>query len=286
MIKNYDEYFKDKVAVITGAGGTLCSVAAIELAKKGAKVALIGRTEEKLEKTANSIKEIGGVCGVFPCDVTDEKGLKKTGDEIYKKLGRCRFLINGAGGNNIKAMTTNFVFSKDELSPDKPEGMVGFFDIDPDAFLQVLKNNTIGTVVPCRVFGRQMAEVGEGGIINFASMNSYRPLTRVPAYAMSKSAIVNFTQWLAEYLAPCGIRVNAVAPGFFVNERSKVYLGTPESGLTARGKSVISHTPMGRFGNAGDLTGTINWLLDDRAAAFVTGITVPVDGGFLSCSGV
>ena len=141
-------------------------------------------------------------------------------------------------------------------------------------------------MIVCRAFGRRMAEAGRGAILNFASMNSYRPLSRVPAYAMSKAAVVNFTQWLAAYLAPAGIRVNAVAPGFFVNERSRKYLCTPDGGLSARGENVMHHSPMGRFGEAQDLTGCVRWLLDDRNAAFVTGITVPVDGGFLSSTGI
>lgn len=281
-----DTYFEGKVAVVTGAGGTLCSVIAIELAKKGARVVLMGRTAEKLEKTASAIKEFDGEYMVCPCDVNDEKALEAVSEEIYEKWGACRFLINGAGGNNIKAMTTHPLFDSREITEEKPDDMTGFFDIDMDMFETVLKTNTLGTVIPSRVFGKQMAKAGEGSIINFASMNSYRPLTKVPAYAMSKGAVVSFTQWLATYLAPAGIRVNAVAPGFFVNERSKAYLGTVEEGLTPRGQSVISHTPMGRFGQAQDLVGTVSWLIDDRAAAFVTGITVPVDGGFLSHSGI
>ena len=276
--------FENEVAVVTGAGGTLCSVIAVEMARLGAKVVLIGRTKEKLEKTAKKNGEIGGTYRICPCDGTDEKAMQEVADTIEKEWGPCRFLINGAGGNNQLAMTTGIELT-DETLAEGHEGR-NFFDLDMDIFDSVLRINTTGTVIACRVFGKQMAKVKQGGILNFASMNTYCPLTRVPAYAMSKAAIANFTQWLASYFAPMGIRVNAVAPGFFVNERSINYLGSVETGLTARGQSVINHTPMGRFGEAIDLWGCVKWLLNDDEAAFVSGITVPVDGAFLTRSGV
>ncbi len=278
--------FKDRVAVVTGAGGTLCSEIAKDLAKKGANIVLIGRTPEKLEPVAKIIEQEGGTALVRPCDVTDEPALRKIAEEVNALWGPCRYLVNGAGGNNIKAMTTTFRFEESELTEEKSADAVGFFDLDMNMFESVLKINTLGSVIPSRVFGRQMAENGGGSILNFASMNSYRPLTRVPAYAMSKAAIVNFTEWLAVYFAPAGIRVNAVAPGFFVNERSRKYLCTPDGGLSQRGMNVMHHTPMGRFGEAADLLGCVEWLLNDSAAAFVTGVTIPVDGGFLSSTGV
>lgn len=279
-------YFENKVAVVTGAGGVLCSVIAKDLADKGAKVVLIGRTRDKLEKVAAEIEANGGTCMIMPADVTDEAAIQSIADTVLETWGPCSFLINGAGGNNNKAITTNFHYEKEELSEEKPEGMVGFFDLDMNVFESVLKINTLGTVIPTRVFARQMAAVGNGNIINFASMNSYRPLTRVPAYAMSKAAIVNLTQFLATYFAPAGIRVNAVAPGFFINDRSIKILGSPETGLTKRGASVMSHTPMQQFGDPKELVGCVSWLLDDQAASYVTGITVPVDGGFLAHSGI
>ena len=281
-----NDCFDGKVAVVTGAGGTLCSELAASLAAKGAKVVLVGRTRDKLERVAARIREGGGVCKTAACDVTDETGMRAIADETLAEWGPCRFLLNGAGGNNNKAITTNFTFQREELSADKPKDMVGFFDLDLDVIGSVLKINIIGTVIPSRIFGRQMSEHGGGAIVNFASMNSYRPLTRVPAYAMSKAAIVNFTEWLAVYFAPAGIRVNAVAPGFFINERSKLILGTPGEGLTQRGQNVMNHTPAGRFGDPGDLVGCVEWLLDDRAAAYVTGTTIPVDGGFQAHSGI
>ena len=278
--------WKDRVAVVTGAGGTLCSVIAKHLAAKGVKVVLIGRTREKLEPVAEAIRDAGGVCRVEPGDVTDEARMTEIAECIKREWGNCRILVNGAGGNNIKAMSTLTQFDRRELDHTLPEGERGFSDIDLAAFESVLKINTIGTVLPCRVFGMQMAAAGGGSILNFASMNTYRPLTRVAAYAMSKAAIANFTQFLANYYAPANIRVNAVAPGFFVNERSVKYLRTPDGGLSPRGERVMQHTPLGRFGEAPELIGCVEWLLDDDKAAFVTGITVPVDGGFLASTGV
>ena len=278
--------WQGKVAVVTGAGGTLCSVIATFLAEKGMKVVLIGRTKEKLEKTAAVIQSKGGVYRIECADVNDVAALTDIAARIAAEWGPCRILVNGAGGNNINAMTTNTAYNPVEITSDKPEDMRGFFDLDMDVFANVLKTNTVGTVIPCQIFGKQMAAAGGGSILNFASMNTYRPLSRVSAYAMSKAAIANFTQWLAAYLAPANIRVNAVAPGFFVNERSIKYLRTPDGGLSPRGENVMHHTPMQRFGEAQDLLGCVEWLLDDEKAAFVTGITVPVDGGFLSSTGI
>lgn len=278
--------WKDRVAVVTGGGGTLCSEIAVDLASKGMKVVLIGRTKAKLEVTASGIEKINGICRIESGDVNDECAMQEIADRVAADWGPCRVLINGAGGNNINALTTNTVFDPLELSPEKPEEMRGFFDLDMTLFQSVLNTNTLGTVIPCRIFGRQMAAAGGGSILNFASMNTYRPLSRIPAYAMSKAAIANFTQWLAAYFAPAKIRVNAVAPGFFVNERSIKYLRTPDGGLSPRGENVMHHTPMQRFGEAKELLGCVEWLLDEDKAAFVTGITVPVDGGFLSSTGV
>lgn len=278
--------WQGKVAVVTGAGGTLCSVIAAFLAEKGMKVVLIGRTKEKLDKTAAVIQSKGGVYRIECADVNDVAALTDIAARVAAEWGPCRILVNGAGGNNINAMTTNTAYNPVEITSDKPDDMRGFFDLDMDVFANVLKTNTVGTVIPCQIFGKQMAAAGGGSILNFASMNTYRPLSRVSAYAMSKAAIANFTQWLAAYLAPANIRVNAVAPGFFVNERSIKYLRTPDGGLSPRGENVMHHTPMQRFGEAQDLLGCVEWLLDDEKAAFVTGITVPVDGGFLSSTGI
>ena len=296
-------FCEGKVAVVTGAGGTLCSCIAKDLALKGAKVVLIGRTREKLEKVAREIEEAQRAgrplsqCNgqdarcpsvrIEPGDVTDEKAMQEIADRVLAEWGPCRFLVNGAGGNNVKAMPTRLRFSEADLTPtsnfDKDRG---FWDIDLAAFKSVLEINTLGTVIPSRIFGLQMAKAGGGSILNFGSMNTYRPLTRVAPYAMSKAAIANWTMFFAQYMAPAHVRVNAVAPGFFVNERSKQYLMTPDGGFSARGQQVIAHTPAGRFGEASELLGCVEWLLDDEKAGFVTGITVPVDGGFLASAGV
>ena len=278
--------FENKIAVVTGAGGTLCSEIAIELALEGVKVFLVGRTAEKLESTAEKIKAKGGVPAViFACDVTDKKSVEKLAEAV-EAAGGCDYLVNGAGGNNVKAMPTITKYDPRELTGELPEGQKGLYDIDMDAFESVLNINTMGTVYPIMAFAKQMVKKGGGSVINFASMNTYCPLTRCFAYAMSKAAVSNLTQSFAAYFAPAGIRINAIAPGFMVNERSKNYLGTVEDGLTARGQQVIGHTAMGRFGEASDLVGCVKWLLDEKASSFVTGITVPVDGGFLTLSGV
>ena len=296
-------FCEGKVAVVTGAGGTLCSCIAKDLALKGAKVVLIGRTREKLEKVAGEIEEAQRAgrplsqsngqdarcpsVRIEPGDVTDEKVMQEIADRVLAEWGPCRILVNGAGGNNVKAMPSRLRFSEADLTPtadfDKDRG---FWDIDMEAFKSVLEINTIGTVVPSRIFGLQMARAGGGSILNFGSMNTYRPLTRVAPYAMSKAAIANWTMFFAQYMAPAKVRVNAVAPGFFVNERSRQYLMTPDGGFSARGQQVIAHTPAGRFGEAEELLGCVEWLLDDEKAGFVTGITVPVDGGFLASAGV
>lgn len=278
--------FKEKVAVVTGAGGTLCSEIAIQLAKEGAKVVLVGRTMEKLKIVFDKITAEGGTAFAYACDVTDKAAIAELAKEVESKFGLCDYLINGAGGNNIKAMPTITKFDERELTGTLPEGERGLYDIDIDAFESVLNINTMGTVIPTMEFAKQMIKGGGGSIINFASMNTYCPLTRCFAYAMSKAAVSNLTQSFAAYYAPTNIRINAIAPGFMVNERSKNYLGTVEDGLTARGEAVINHTPMGRFGQACDLTGCVQWLLDEKASGFVTGITVPVDGGFLTLGGV
>ena len=305
-------FCENKVAVVTGAGGTLCGPIAVDLARKGAKVVLIGRTASKLEATRDAI--IAAVSGSGPTDVssvgggavrdghdarrpseyvrietasvTDEPAIQAIADKVAAEWGPCRFLVNGAGGNQPAALTTRLQFDPAELAGPMAGGEKGWWDVDLKVFESVLLTNTMGTVIPSRVFAKQMAAAGGGAIINFGSMNTYRPLTRVAAYAMSKAAIANWTQFLAQYLAPAKIRVNAIAPGFFVNDRSRKILCTPDGGLTARGEQVMAHTPVRRFGEAKELLGCVEWLLDDGKSGFVTGITVPVDGGFLASAGV
>lgn len=279
-----DNPFKNKVAVVTGAGGTLCSAMARYLAQKGAKVALLGRTLEKLQVVEQQITARGGQASSLAGDVTDENRLREVHKIVNELLGPVDFLINGAGGNQMEAITTINEFDEKELDGDND--IRGFFNVDMQAFRRVVEINTMGTVIPCQVFAQDMAKKKSGAIINIASMNSYRPLSRVAGYAMAKAGIENFTKWLAAYLAPANIRVNGIAPGFFLNERSRKRLTTEDGGYTPRGQSIIDHTPARRFGEANELLGTMHYLLDEKAAGFLTGITISVDGGFLAQSGV
>lgn len=275
---------KNRVAIVTGAGGTLCSVMAIDLAAQGHKVVLVGRDINKLRVTEETIIKAGGTCLCLAADVKDLAQMQSLREEVLKTFGRCTILINGAGGNQSDAVTTINRFEPSELQEGNTER--GFFNLDMVRFLDVVNVNIMGTVIPCQLFARDMYEAGGGSIINFASMNTYRPLSRIPAYALSKAGISNFTQWLAAYLAPAHIRVNAIAPGFFLNDRSRKLLLTPDGGYSERGGNIMRQTPMKRFGEAEELLGCMNWLIDEEKAAFVTGITIPVDGGFLSDSGL
>ena len=277
-----ENYFNGKVAVVTGAAGVICSEVAKDLASLGVKLALVDRSEENLKKIAEEITAAQGECACYTCDVTDKKSVDDLAEKVIKDFGKCDFLINGAGGNNAKAQPKITEFDPRELEGDEVNGI---YNIDMDAFEGVIKLNTMGTVYPLLAFAKYMTKTG-GSIVNFASMNTYCPLTRNFAYAMSKAAVANFTQAFAAYFAKCGIRINAVAPGFILNPRSKLILGTVEEGLTKRGQDVIDHTPMGDFGRAQDMCGTIRYLLNENLSSFVTGVTIPVDGGFLTLSGV
>ena len=270
--------------VITGAGGTLCAPVAVDFAARGYNVVLVGRTREKLQRTADMIAAGGHGSMIVLADVRDEAAVRDASERIRDRFGACDVLINGAGGNQSAAVTGTDEFDARELEDGYPGR--GFFSMDMSVFRDVVETNIMGTVIPTRIFARDMAHRGRGCIVNFASMNTYRPLSRVPAYALAKAGVSNWTQWAAAYLAPAGIRINAVAPGFFVNERSRKMLTTPSGELTPRGEHIIHNTPMHRFGEAEELLGCIRWLTDDDAAAFVTGITVPVDGGFLSSAGL
>ncbi len=275
---------QNKVAVITGAGGTLCSEMARSLAKSGAKIALVDRTLEKLKMVEEEIVEKGGQAISLDADVTDEQRIGQIRDEVVKQWGPPDILVNGAGGNQPNAVTTTNEFDERELTGE--DDIRGFFNLKMDDFHRVVTVNTMGSVIPCFIFGKDMAKAGSGNIVNIASMNSFRPLSRVGAYGMAKAGIANFTQWLAAYLAPAHVRVNAIAPGFFLNDRSRKLLLKEDGGFSPRGENIIHHTPMKKFGEASQLLGTLNWLLDDDASGFVTGIVVPVDGGFMACSGV
>ncbi len=263
-----------KVAAVTGGGGVLCGTMSRALGRIGAKVAVLDLFEEAAQKVADDIVNEGGEAIAVQCDVLDRASLEAARDAVLARFGRLDILINGAGGNKKQATT----------SPDLP-----FFDLPADAVRWVFELNLLGTLLPSQVFGRLMAEQGEGCILNISSMNAFRPLTRIPAYSAAKAAVSNFTQWLAVHLAQeysPNIRVNALAPGFFLTAQNRFLLIDEATGkLTPRGRTIIEHTPLGRFGDPKDLLGTVLWLLSP-ASAFVTGIVVPVDGGFSAFSGV
>jgi NAD(P)-dependent dehydrogenase (short-subunit alcohol dehydrogenase family) len=265
---------KNKVIVITGGGGVLCGTMAIALAEAGAKIAVLDLIEAAAEKVAGQIKSKGGQAVGVKCDVLDKKSLESAREKINSEFGQIDILINGAGGNKKEATT----------SPD-----MSFFDLPSEAVRFVFDLNFLGTLLPTQVFGKQMAEKGAGIILNISSMNALRPLTKIPAYSAAKAAVSNFTQWLAVHVCQNyskDIRVNAIAPGFFLTEQNRFLLTDEKTGeLTDRGRTIIDHTPIGRFGRPEELIGTVMWLLSD-AAKFVTGVTIPVDGGFSAFSGV
>jgi len=273
-----------KIAIVTGAGGTLCSVMAKNLAEQGYKVALLGRDINKLKKVEDEITASGGIAISISTDVANELSVIAAKNIIEEAFGVPTVLINGAGGNQNDALTN--ITAYDEREQQTDGAVKGFFNLSMDVFKSVIEVNTMGTVIPCFVFGKSMAKQNQGVIINIASMNSYRPLTKVGAYGIAKAGIANFTQWLAGYLAPANIRVNAIAPGFFLNDRSRKIMFNDDGSHTDRANNVLAHTPLKRFGEAQELIGCMNWLISNEAAGFVTGIVVPIDGGFLSNSGV
>jgi len=265
---------KDKTIVITGGGGVLCGTMALALAEAGARVAVLDLLEAAAAKVADKINSDGGRAIAVKCNVLDKTSLQTAREKINAEFGKIDILINGAGGNKKDATT----------SPDLP-----FFDLPSEALQFVFNLNFIGTLLPSQVFGKEMAESGGGIILNISSMCAFSPLTKIPGYSAAKAAVSNFTQWLAVHVCQNyskDVRVNAIAPGFFLTEQNRFLLTDEKTGeLTARGKTIIDHTPIGRFGQPEELIGTVMWLLSD-AAKFVTGIVVPVDGGFSAFSGV
>ena len=273
----------DRVAVVTGAGGVLCSAFAEELAKNGMKVALLDLNLNAAEAVADKISAQGGIAKAYKANVLDKENLKAVHNEILNDLGKCRVLINGAGGNNPKCTTAHEEFTEGDQDRDD---IMTFFNLPKEGFDFVFGLNLMGTLLPSQVFTVDM--LGEEGccVLNVSSMNAFTPLTKIPAYSAAKAAVSNFTQWLAVHFAKTGIRVNAIAPGFFVTAQNKDLLFSADGTPTARTHKILSATPMGRFGEPSELLGTLMWLADSEKSGFVTGVTIPVDGGFSAYSGV
>ena len=276
---------KDKVAVVTGGGGILCSMMAQALASCGAKVAILDLREENAKKVAEEIKAEGGTAVGISANVLELASLQAAEAKVRETLGVCDILINGAGGNNPKGTTSKDYLEKADLA-GKVEGVNTFFDLDPAGVGFVFNLNFLGTLLPTQVFARAMAEANKGCIINISSMNAFTPLTRIPAYSGAKAAISNFTQWLAVHFSKVGIRVNAIAPGFFLTDQNRALLTNPDGSLTARGHKIMEHTPVGHFGKPEDLIGALLFLVSDDAAGFVNGVVLPIDGAFNAYSGV
>ncbi|MBR7131333.1 MAG: SDR family oxidoreductase [Lentisphaeria bacterium] len=276
---------KDKVAVVTGGGGILCSVMAKALAKAGAKVAILDLRAEAAEAVAAEIVADGGQAIGLSANVLELASLQEAEAKITAALGHCDILVNGAGGNNPKGTTSKEYLTKEDLAA-KVEGVTTFFDLDPAGVGFVFNLNFLGTLLPTQVFCKHMAENNGGNVINISSMNAFCPLTKIPAYSGAKAAISNFTQWLAVHFSRVNIRVNAIAPGFFLTNQNRTLLTNPDGSLTPRGNTILTHTPMGKFGQPEDLTGALLFLLDDEAAGFINGVVLPIDGGFAAFSGV
>ncbi len=273
---------KDKVIVVTGGGGLICSMLSEALAACGAKVALLNLGIESAQKCVDRIIADGGIAKAYDCNVLDKNALKKTHEEVLRDLGTCDILLNGAGGNSPKATSDNEYATQNDLS-----GLYkSFFDLDSDGMQFVFNLNYLGTVLPTQEFAKDMVERKSGSILNISSMNAFRPLTKIPAYSAAKAGVSNFTEWLAVYFAKLGIRVNAIAPGFFSTTQNKELLWNKDGTPTARTKKIIDATPMGRFGNVEEIIGAVLFLLNEKAAGFITGTIVPIDGGFNAYSGV
>lgn len=275
----------NKVAVITGGGGILCGAFAKALAACGAKVAVLDLRKPNADKVADEIVQNGGIAIGVECNVLEKESVENARKAVTEGLGTCDILINGAGGNHPKGTTTKeYLFKEDLLN--KEEGVITFFDLDQKGIEFVFNLNFIGTLIPTQVFAKDMIDKKDAVVINISSMNAFTPLTKIPAYSGAKAAVSNFTQWLAVHLSKVGIRVNAIAPGFFLTDQNRSLLINPDGTYTDRSKKILSQTPMERFGDPEDLIGTLLWLVDAKASGFVNGTVIPVDGGFSAYSGV
>ncbi len=273
-----------KVAVVTGGGGVLCAEMAAALAANGAKVAILDLNAEAAEQVAAQLRAEGATAIGISANVLERASLEAAAERVLKELGPCDVLLNGAGGNHPKGTTTKEYFEAGDLGDPS---LITFFDLDPKGVEFVFNLNFLGTLLPTQVFAQQM--IGRTGctIINISSMNAFCPLTKIPAYSGAKAAVSNFTQWLAVHFAKASIRVNALAPGFFVTEQNRKLLIDENTGeFTARARKIVNHTPMGRFGESRELIGALLWLACEEGSGFVNGVVVPIDGGFSAYSGV
>ena len=281
MTLPFDIDLSGKVVVITGAGGVLCSMFAAALAKTGAKIALLDINEEAAKKYADEIVKDGGIAKGYACNVLDKSSIENAHQQVLDDFGNCDILINGAGGNNPKAQTDNEYYTPEDMGKMKT-----FFDLDQSGVEFVFNLNFLGTLLPTQVFAQDMLEKDDASIINISSMNAYTPLTKIPAYSGAKAAISNFTQWLAVHFSKTNIRCNAIAPGFFVTKQNEKLLFNEDGTPTPRTDKILSSTPMGRFGEAEELIGTLLFLVSKKASSFVNGVVISVDGGFSAYSGV
>ena len=272
----------DKVAVVTGAGGILCSDFARVLAQCGAKVALLDLNLDAAETVAEEIRKEGYQAIAVRANCLEKESLEEAKKVVDFTFGLCDILINGAGGNNPRATTADEYFDAESLNTEK----TNFFNMDDKGFKFVLDLNVTAAFLTTQVFALDMAKNGYGNIINISSMNAFRPLTKIPAYSAAKAGVSNFTQWLAVHFATSGIRVNAIAPGFFVTNQNRALLYDEEGKPTARTEKILRGTPMGRFGESDELIGALLFFLSDAASSFVSGVVLPVDGGFAAYSGV
>ena len=278
-----EKVFSGKTAVVTGGGGVLCSSFCIALAERGAKVAVMDLNEDSAKAVADKINAAGGKAIGISANVLNKESLTNAKNKVLDEFGTIDILINGAGGNNPKATTDKEYLFPEDLSADGD--IKTFFDLDPKGIGFVFDLNFLGTLLPTQVFSAEMCN-GGGVIINVSSMNAYRPLTKIPAYSAAKSAVSNLTMWLAVHFSKVGIRVNAIAPGFFVTAQNKALLFNEDGEPTPRTNKILNATPMGRFGEPEELIGTLVYLCDNNASGFVNGAVIPVDGGFAAYSGV
>jgi len=255
------------------------------LSQCGARIAVADLKLEAAEAVAASIRKEGGIAVSVACNVLEKESLAAANEKVKKELGSVDILINGAGGNHPKG-TTSMEYLTPELLANTNKDLITFYDLDPKGVEFVFNLNFLGTLLPTQAFTREMAGKGKGVVINISSMNAFRPLTKIPAYSGAKAAVSNFTQWLAVHFSRVGIRVNGIAPGFFVTDQNRTLLTKPDGSWTPRANTILAHTPMGKFGAADDLTGTLLWLCSTEGAGFVTGVVIPVDGGFAAFSGV